>query len=185
MGIEAAAIGVAIASTAASVGASVDASRRAKNVAAYQNAQQKAAFEKSLAVNREQGAVTAAERRRQIAARYDAYKAAATVAGAERGVAGSATQRAIANTLGIQAARETSKVTLEQILGQQNFEISNQPMWQVGQSGNAFLSGIQGGLQGLSLGMSLQGSMADNAAAQQIANVGQASNTPPYLLAAP
>jgi len=172
-------IGLVVASTAASVGASVDASRRAKNIAAYQNAQQKAAFEKSLAVQKSQGAITAQERRRQIQARYDAYKGATKASGAERGVADSRTQQALIGSLGIQTARESAKVTLEQILNSQNYAISNQPMWQVGQSGNAFLSGIQGGLQGLSLGMSLQGAQADLNTANQIAAVNQGGTGAP------
>lgn len=144
-----------IASTAASVAGTAYTNIQNKKIAEYQNAQQKAAYEKTLAVSKAQGEITAAERRRQIQNRYDAYRGAIAVSAAERGVSQSQSTFALTSSLGIQAARESAKVSLEQQLGLQNLAISAMPQWQVAQSQSAFLSGIQGGLQGLSMGMSL------------------------------
>lgn len=153
MGIE---IGLMAASLAVSAASAMGQSRQSKGMAAYQNAQQKAAYEKTLAVSRAQGAVTAAERRRQIQSRYDAYRGATAVSAAERGVSSSRTTQALMSSLGIQASRESAKVSLEEALNQQSFAISNMPQWQVGQSTSPILAGIQGGLQGLSMGIGIR-----------------------------
>lgn len=158
-------------STAASVGASIDNARRSKAVAEYQNRQQKAAFEKGKAVNEAQAAMMAGEKRRQVQARYDAFKAAAKTSAAERGTSTSQSSAAIVNAFGFQAARESSKISMEEALGIQNYSISNMPQWQVGQSGSAVFAGIQGGLQGLSLGLSAMSASSANQAAQQQAGL--------------
>jgi hypothetical protein len=159
-------------STAASVGASIDNARRAKAVAEYQNRQQKSAYEKSKAVNEAQSSIMAADKRKQIQARYDAYRAASKTAAAERGVSTSQSSAAIVNAFGFQAAQESAKVSMQESLGMQNFAISNMPQWQVGQSGSALFAGIQGGLQGLSLGLSYQSASSANAAANRQAGIG-------------
>lgn len=144
-----------IASTAASVAGTAYTNIQNKKIAEYQNAQQRAAYEKTLAVAKAQGEITAAERRRQIQGRYDAYRGAIAVSAAERGVSQSQSTYALTSALGIQTARESAKVSLEQQLGMQNLAISAMPQWQVAQAQSPFLAGIQGGLQGLSMGMSL------------------------------
>jgi surface antigen len=59
---------------------------------------------------------------------------------------------------------------MENNLNQQNLAISAMPQWQVAQSSSPFLAGIQGGLQGLSMGMGLmQGQQSLNLAQQQAA----------------
>lgn len=145
-----------IASTATSVAGTAYTNIQNKKIAEYQNAQQKAAYEKTLAVSKAQGEITAAERRRQIQGRYDAYRGAIAVSAAERGASQSQSTYALNSALGIQAARESAKVSMEQQLGLQNLAISAMPQWQVAQSMSPFLAGIQGGLQGLSMGLSLQ-----------------------------
>jgi hypothetical protein len=160
-------IGLFAASTAVSVGSSMYASKQSKDAAAYQNAQQQAAYAKTVAVQREQGRIQAIEKRSQIQSRYDAYKGAVATSDAERGVGDSRSTEQLGTALGIQAARESAKVSLEEQLGAQSFAISNMPQWQVGQSSSPFLAGIQGGLQGLQLGLSVTGSINQNALAQQ------------------
>lgn len=156
-----------LASTAVSVASSMQQSKTSKRIAEYQNAQQKAAYEKTLAASRAQGELTGAEKRRQIQSRYDAYRGALSTSAAERGVSGRSAD-ALANALSIQVARESAKATMEQELNMQSLAISAAPQWQVGQSSSAFLAGIQGGLQGLSMGMSLSQS-------QQQLNLARAS----------
>lgn len=175
MGIESlliASIAVAAAGTATSVVASAQQGSANRKLAAYQNAQQAAAYAKSVAVNQAQSNVTAMERRRQLQARYDAFKGATAVSAAERGVADSRSSTALTSSLGIMAARESAKISMENALNQQSFAASNTPMWQVGQSTNPFLSGVQGGLQGLGLGLSMASSYSQLQSANQIANVG-------------
>lgn len=147
-------VALTILSSAVQVASSMQQSRNSRRIAEYQNAQQKLAYEKTLAASRAQGELTAVEKRRQIQNRYDAYRGAMAVSAAERG-AGGRTQDALASALSIQVARESAKVSMEQELNMQSLEISATPQWQVGQSSSAFLAGIQGGLQGLSMGMSL------------------------------
>lgn len=167
MGIETTiAIGIAVASAATSVASTVAANKQSKDIAEYQNRQRAAAFAKSAAVQREQAVIAGAEKRRALHDRYDALKGATKAAAAERNVADARSTSASIGALGIQTARESAKISLEQALGTQSYEISNQPMWQVAQTGSAFLSGIQGGLQGLSLGLSVADSMQSAKAAQ-------------------
>lgn len=177
-------VALTVASTAASVGSSMYASKQSKDIAAYQNAQQAAAYAKSVAVNREQARIMAVEKRRQIQSRYDAYKGAVSASAAERGTGESRSTVALANALGIQTARESAKVSLEEALGVQNFAISSMPQWQVGQSSSAWLAGIQGGLQGLQMGLSINSSIQQGNIANAQLN---AMNTPqpPPLLARP
>lgn len=178
MGVETAIIAaITVASSAASIAASSAQRSASRKQAAYINAQQKSAYEKSVAVNQAQVEVSALERRRQLQARYDAFKGAAAVSAAERGVAEGRSAQAIQTSFGIQAARESAKITMENALNQQSFAISNQPMWQVGQSTSPFLSGIQGGLQGLSMGASLAGSMNNLSTAQSMSQIGSAYPT--------
>lgn len=155
-------------STAVSVASSAYSNKQSKRTAEYQNAQQKLAYEKTLAVSKAQGDITAAEKRRQIQSRSDVYRGVMATSAAERGVAGSRSSMALMNSLGIQAARESAKVSMEQQLNQQNLAISSMPQWQVAQSSSPFLAGIQGGMQGLSMGMSLlQGQQGLDAAIKQ------------------
>lgn len=149
------AVAISAISTAASVAGTVYSNKQQKQATAYQNAQQKMAYEKTLAANRAQGEVTAAEKRRQVQGRYDAYRGAMQTSSAERGMSASQTTSALISSLGIQAARESAKITMEQRLNQQNLAISAMPQWQTSQSQSPFLAGIQGGLQGLSMGMGL------------------------------
>ena len=173
------------ASTAASVGSSMYASKQSKDIAAFQNAQQAAAYAKTVAVQREQGRIQAMEKRRQIQNRYDTYKGAVAVSAAERGAGDSRSTQQMGTSLGIAAARESAKVSMEEKLGAQSFSISNMPQWQVGQSSSPFLAGIQGGLQGLQLGLSVSGSITQNQLAQQQLGLMQPSLQPPPLLARP
>jgi hypothetical protein len=164
------AIALAAISAATTVAASASQNKQQRRIADYQNFQQKAAYEKTLAVSKAQGEITAAEKRRQIQNRTDTYKGAIAASAAERGVAGGRSTLALTNSISIQAARESAKVSLEQNLNQQNLAISALPQWQVAQSSSPFLAGIQGGLQGLSMGMSLmQGQQGLDRAKQQAA----------------
>lgn len=149
------AVAIAAASTAASVASSAVQNKQQKRIAEYQNAQQKQAYEKTLAVSKAQGELTSAEKRRQNQNRYDAYRGALAATAAERGVGSSRSTQAIQSSLGIQAARESAKISMENNLNQQSMAISNMPQWQVAQSSSPFLAGIQGGLQGLSMGVGL------------------------------
>lgn len=181
MGIEstllAISIGVSAAGAAASVGSSIQQGNASRKMAAYQNAQQAAAYAKSVAVNQAQSNVTAMERRRQLQARYDAFKGATAVSAAERGVADSRSSMSLQSSLGIMAARESAKISMENALNQQSFAASNTPMWQVGQSTSPFLSGIQGGLQGLGLGLGLASSISQLQAANSLAGLNTAAQT--------
>jgi hypothetical protein len=162
------AVAIGAVTTAASVASSAYQNKQQKKMADYQNAQQKLAYEKTLAVSKAQGEITASEKRRQIQNRYDAYRGALAASAAERGAASSRSTSALANSLSIQAARESAKVSMEQQLNQQNLAISAMPQWQVAQSSSPFLAGIQGGLQGLSMGVSLmQGQQSLDLARQQ------------------
>lgn len=154
MGAEA--IAITLASTALSAASAAATGRQSRKIAEFQNAQQRLAYEKTLAVAKTQGEITSAERRRQIQGRYDAFKGASAVSAAERGVAGSRTQAAIMSSLGTSAVRESAKVSMEQQLGLQNLAISALPQWQVGQSTSPIFAGIQGGLSGLSMGMGIE-----------------------------
>lgn len=174
-------IALTAASTAASVGSSMYASKQSKDIAAYQNAQQAAAYAKSVAVNREQAKIMAVEKRRQIQSRYDAYKGAISASAAERGVSESRTTSALTSALGIQTARESAKVSLEEALGIQNYAISNMPQWQVGQSSSAWLAGIQGGLQGLQMGLSINSSIQQGNLANAQLNSMTTLQPPPLL----
>jgi len=176
-GLDVAAIAIIAASTAASVGSAMDQQRRSKNIADYQNAQQELAYKKSLAVNQEQTAVTAAERRRQIQSRYDAFKGAAAASAAERGASLGGSTSAVLGSLGVQASRESAKITLETTLNNQAYAVSNMPMWQVGQSTSPFLAGISGGLSGLSLGLNLQSSLNNNNAATLLQSTQSSTGT--------
>lgn len=153
-------------STAFSAASAIDQSKKAKKIAKYQNDQMRVAHDRSVAVNRAQGELTAAEKRRQLQNRYDTMRGQIVSSGAERGVAGSRSQTSVVNALGINVARESAKVSMESRLNQQAFDISSTPQWQVSQSGNPFLAGIQGGLQGLQMGMSLGSGFSDLRAAQ-------------------
>jgi len=164
------AVAISAVSTAASVAASASQNKQQRRIADYQNSQQKAAYEKTLAVSKAQGEITAAEKRRQIQNRYDTYRGAIVSSAAERGVAGSRSTLALTNSISVQAARESAKVSLEQNLNQQNLAISAMPQWQVAQTSSPLYAGIQGGLQGLSMGMSLlQGQQGLDLAKQQAA----------------
>jgi len=164
------AVAISAVSTAASVASSAYQNKQQRKAADYQNAQQKLAYEKTLAVSRAQGEITATEKRRQLQNRYDAYKGALAVSAAERGTASSRSTSALASSLSIQAARESAKISMENNLNQQNLAISAMPQWQVAQSSSPFLAGIQGGLQGLSMGMGLmQGQQSFDLAQQQAA----------------
>lgn len=143
------------ATAAASVGSAVYSNKQAKEAAEYQNSQQKLAYEKTLAASREQAAIAAMEKRRQLQDRYDAYRGALEVSAAERGVSNSRSTQALVSSLGIQAARESARISLEERLNMQNLSINAMPQWQVAPQNSMLLSGIQGGLQGLSMGMSL------------------------------
>lgn len=168
MGAETALIvGTTIAMGAASMAQSAAQNKSSRKIAEYQNRQQAAAFAKSVAVQREQAVISGAEKKRALHARYDALQGASRVASAERGAASSRSSESILNAMSIQTARESAKINLEQALGSQSFAISNQPMWQVGQTGSTFLAGIQGGLQGLSMGLSMANSYSQNQLAQQ------------------
>lgn len=153
-------ITLGIASAALSVASAAQANKNAKDVASYQNAQQRGAYAKAVAVNAAQGAVTATEKRRQIQNRYDAYRGATITSAAERGMAFSQSTTSLMSSLGIQASRESAKTTMEQLLNQQAFAVSNMPQWQVSQSTSPFLAGIQGGLQGISMGYGLMASQS-------------------------
>jgi hypothetical protein len=164
------AIALAAISAATTVAASAQQNKQQKRTADYQNAQQKLAYEKTLAASKAQGEITAKEKRRQIQSRYDTYRGAVASSAAERGTAGSRSTLALSNSLSIQATRESANVSLEQNLNQQNLAINALPQWQVAQSSSPFLAGIQGGLQGLSMGMSLmQGQQGLDRAKQQAA----------------
>ena len=154
---------------AASAAQAAAAQAAARKAADAQNAQMKDAQAKSMAVNKAQGDISAAEKRRAIQNRYDAYKGATKASSAERGLdSGSRTTTALMNALGIGAARESSKVSMEAALNSQAFGISSTPLWQTSQSSGLMtgLSGLQGGLQGLSMGMSMNAASASEAAAQ-------------------
>lgn len=162
------AVAISAVSTVASVASSAYQNKQQKKMADYQNAQQKMAYEKTLAASRAQGELTAVEKRRQIQNRLDAYQGALQASAAERGTGSSRSTAALQNSFSIQAARESAKVSMEQDLNQQNLAISAMPQWQVAQSSSPFLAGIQGGLQGLSMGMSLmQGQQSLDLARQQ------------------
>ena len=177
---------ITVASTAASIAASAQQGSASRKQAAYMNAQQAAAYAKSIAVNQAQSDITAQERRRQLQARYDAFKGAAEVSAAERGVTGSRSAVAVQSSLGVLAARESAKISMENALNQQSFAASNQPMWQVGQSTSPFLAGIQGGLQGLGLGLGVASSMNQLNAANQLQGLGSGSySNPSFNVPAP
>jgi len=164
------AVAITAVSTAASVAAAAMQNKQQKRIAEYQNAQQKQAYEKTLAASRAQGELTAAEKRRQNQNRYDAYRGVLAATAAERGVGSSRSTLALQSSLGIQAARESAKISMEQNLNQQSLAISAMPQWQVAQSSSPFLAGIQGGLQGLSMGVGLmQGQQSLDLANQQAA----------------
>lgn len=167
------AVAITAVSTAASVASSAMQNKQSKRIAEYQNAQQKMAYEKTLAVSKAQGELTAAEKRRQNQNRYDAYRGAIAATAAERGTGSSRSTMALQSSLGIQAARESAKISMEQNLNQQSLAISAMPQWQVAQSSSPLLAGIQGGLQGLSLGVGLmQGQQSLDIANQQAALYG-------------
>ena len=93
---------------AASAAQAAAAQAAARKAADAQNAQMKDAQAKSMAVNKAQGDISAAEKRRAIQNRYDAYKGATKASSAERGLdSGSRTTTALMNALGIGAARES------------------------------------------------------------------------------
>jgi len=164
------AVAISAVSAAASVAASAQQNKQQKRAADYQNAQQKLAYEKTLAVSKAQGEMTATEKRRQNQNRYDAYRGALAATAAERGVGTSRSTAALSSSLGIQAARESAKISMENNLNQQSLAISSMPQWQVAQSSSPFLAGIQGGLQGLSMGVGLmQGQQSLDLANQQAA----------------
>ncbi len=164
MGTELAIAGL-IMSAASAVYSNTASSKQAK----FANAQRRDAYEKGKAVQRAQAQVSALEKRRMIQDRYEQFKAATTVSSAERGATGGRTEQALMSSLGIQAARESAKVSMEGRLGEQNFSISNQPQWQYGQSTSPYLAGIQGGLQGLQMGLGIEGAQAQLDAAAQAA----------------
>lgn len=171
------AVALTVASTAVSVAAAARSNRQQRKIAEYQNAQQKLAYEKTLAASRAQGELTAAEKRRQNQNRYDAYRGAIAATAAERGAGSSRSTLALQSSLGIQAARESAKISMEQNLNQQSLAISAMPQWQVAQSSSPFLAGIQGGLQGLSMGIGLmQGQQSLDLAKQQAALSGIPTN---------
>ena len=145
--------------------------KQQKRMADYQNAQQKLAYEKTLAVSRAQGELTSQEKRRQLQNRYDAYRGALAATAAERGTGGSRSTAALGSSLSIQAARESAKVSMEQSLNQQSLGISAMPQWQVAQSSSPFLAGIQGGLQGLSMGIGLMQGQQSLDQAKKLAKV--------------
>ena len=164
-------ITLGIASAALSVASAAQANKNAKDVASYQNAQQRDAYAKAVAVNAAQGEITATEKRRQIQNRYDAYRGATAVSAAERGVSSSRSTMALMSSLGIQASRESAKTSMEQLLNQQAFATSNMPQWQIAQSTSPFLAGIQGGLQGISMGYGLMASQSQLDTNQMLANI--------------
>jgi hypothetical protein len=164
------AVAITAVTTAASVASSAMQNKQQRKIADYQNAQQKQAYEKTLAVSKAQGELTANEKRRQNQNRYDAYRGALAATAAERGVGTSRSTMALQSSLGIQAARESAKISMENNINQQSMAISNTPQWQVAQSSSPFLAGIQGGLQGLSMGVGLmQGQQSLDLAQQQAA----------------
>jgi hypothetical protein len=164
------AVAITAATTAVSVASSAMQNKQQRKIADYQNAQQKQAYEKTLAVSKAQGELTANEKRRQNQNRYDAYRGALAATAAERGVGTSRSTMALQSSLGIQAARESAKISMENNINQQSMAISNMPQWQVAQSSSPFLAGIQGGLQGLSMGVGLmQGQQSLDLAQQQAA----------------
>jgi hypothetical protein len=65
---------------------------------------------------------------------------------------------------------------MESNLADLGFQINATPQWSVAPSQNMFLSGIQGGLQGLQLGMNVAGSMNSMDRAGQIQGI-QSGNT--------
>lgn len=149
---------IAAASAAATAGSAMYASKQSSAAVKYANQQKKAAYEKGMAVNRANAQISALEKQRMIQDRYEQFKGAMQVSGSERNVTGGRTSFALMNSLGIAATRESAKTSMESRLGVQSYNISNMPQWQVGQSQSAIFSGIQGGLQGLQMGMGMQGS---------------------------
>jgi len=173
-------IGVAIlltaASTAVSLGAAAQANRQQAAMAEYQNRQKELAYRKSVAFNRAAGEIKAIEQRRTLQLKYDLMKGASLAQGAERGTLESRVQDQTLNALGYNVARESAKITMEQELADLGFQINAQPQWSVAGSQNLLLAGIQGGLQGLQLGMSVAGGMNDLNTAQAAQNAGQQSS---------
>jgi len=169
-------IGVMIAltalSTATSVAAAGQANKQQRAIADYQNRQKELAFRKSVAFNKATGQIKAAEEKRVLQLKYDLMKGASTASAAERGTLESNTQASILNSLGYQAARESAKITMEQNLADLGYSINAQPQWSVAGSQSTFLAGIQGGLQGLQLGLSVAGGMNDLNTANQIQGIG-------------
>ena len=177
-------IALMIAGLVTSVAGSVTAQKQAAGAAKYANAQKRAAYEKSVAVQRAQTQVTSLEKKRMIQDRYEAFMGATKVSGADRNALGGRTETSLMQSLGIQAARESAKVSMEQRLGAQSFSISNTPQWMVSQSTSPILDGIQGGLQGLQLGLGLQGQIDQNNTTTQVQNVSAAgySGLPNYAV---
>lgn len=180
MGIEitAGTVIAAAVSAAASAGSAIYATNQSKAAAKYANQQKKAAYEKGVAVNRANAQISNLEKQRMLQDRYEQIQGAMKVSGSERNVLGGRTSFALNNSLGIQAARESAKASMESRLGIQSYGISNAPQWMLGQSQSAFLGGIQGGLQGLQLGLQMQG--ASDSLANTTSLSGYAPSVPTY-----
>jgi len=138
--------------TAASTGVSVamanQASKQSAAMAEYQNRQRELAYAKSMAFNRASQEVKAAELKRNLQMKYDLMRGASEAQGAERNVLESRVQEAVLNSLGFTVAREGAKIETEKELGLLGQSINQMPQWVVGNTESAFLSGIQGGIQG-------------------------------------
>lgn len=180
MGLEisAGAVMIAAASAAASAGSALYANNQSKAAAKYANQQKKSAYEKGMAVNRANAQISNLEKQRMLQDRYEQIQGAMQVSGAERNVLGGRTAFALNNSLGIQAARESAKASMESRLGVQSYGISNMPQWMLGQNQSAILGGFQGGLQGLQMGLQMQGS--SDSLANTTSLSGDTSSVPTY-----
>jgi hypothetical protein len=169
MGIE---IALMAAALATSVAGTITQQKQVAGAAKYANAQKRAAYEKSVAVQRAQAQVSGLEKKRMIQDRYEQFMGATKVSGADRGALGGRTETSLMQGLGISAARESAKVSMEQRLGSQSFAINSTPQWMVAQSSSPILAGIEGGLQGLQMGLGVQGQINQNNVANEVQNVG-------------
>lgn len=172
MGIAEATLAVAISGLVTSVAGSIQSQQQAAGAVKYANAQKRAAYEKSVAVQRAQAQVSGLEKKRMIQDRYEQFMGATRVSGADRGALGGRTETQLMQGLGISAARESAKVSMEQRLGSQSFAINSTPQWMVSQSSSPIMAGIEGGLQGLQMGLGLQGQVDQNNTVNQVQNVG-------------
>lgn len=189
MGAEVAIIGGLTAlSSAVSIAATAQSNATQRRIAEYQNRQKELAYRKSVAFNRAAGEIKAAEDKRTLQIKYDLMKGASLAQGAERGTLESRVQEQTLNALGYNVSRESAKIEMERNLADLGFQINAQPQWSVAGSNSAFLAGIQGGLQGLQLGMSVAGGLGDlrtTQAAQGATTGTNVSTGVPWLLQAP